>query len=479
MTVLALDQGTTSTKAFLLHPDGRFETVGQRGHQTHTPQNGWVEHDAAELLGNIQSLITAAATIGSIDGIALANQGETVVAWDKITGLPLALAIVWQDQRTQHVLDHWAEADKTKVRQRAGLPLDSYFSASKLRWLLDQPQVAAAHRAGRLRIGTTDSFFLDRLTGNYATDVTTASRTSLMNLSTLEWDADLCALFGVPMDLLAPIRPSVCGFGDVSLQGRSIPVVASLVDQQAALFGHGCRQAGDLKMTFGTGAFALALTGVELPLVPDGFVPTIAWQIGEQDALYAVEGGDFAAATAVDWGIRVGLAASIEDYTLKPGPSALEQGVVFVPALAGLGAPHWDRDAAGTFSGLRQNTDSETMRRAILEGVALRACEIIERLTASGGIELSIDGGLSRNNYFAQFLSDASGGAIRVTDQPEMTGFGAAQLGYLGLGRTPPDNAVGTAVLNAGAKSPAIISLRHRFSQALAAARAWGADAAC
>lgn len=478
MTILAIDQGTTSTKAFLLHPDGRFETVGARKHRQFYPAEGLVEQDADEIAGHIDELIDLALdACPDIAGLAIASQGETVVAWDRSTGRPLAPAIVWQDQRTQSALDRWSGEDRALVRSVAGLPLDAYFSASKLAWLLAEvPAVAEAARAGRLGLATSDAFFLDRLTGVYATDITTASRTSLMRLATGAWDRALGERFGVPIDLLPPIRPTAGLFGTLRRHGRTLPVVANAVDQQAALFGHGCRAPGDAKITFGTGTFALALTGPAPVLDSEGLVPTVAWHIEGKSPLYALDGGDYTAAAAVDWARSLGLAGSLGDFDLPEGPSALERGIVFVPALAGLAAPHWDRAAAGLFLGLRQDTTSADLRRAVLEGVALRAVELIEALGVTGGGGLSIDGGMTHNDGFVQFLADALGTPVIRRDSADLTGLGMAELGYLGAGLPPPPRATGAdRRIEPSPRSAIIRAARPRFARAIALARDWGA----
>ena len=282
-TVIAIDQGTTGTKAHRLRDDGTFETIAGFEHRQIYPQQGWVEHDPEELARHVESALDQA---GDASAIGIANQGETVVAWDAETKRPIHNAIVWQDARTADVTERLkADGAEELTLKLAGLPLDPYFSAAKLRWLLDNvPEAQALRKAGRLRLGTSDSFFLDRLTGRFATDVTTASRTSLMNLETLQWDQRLADLFGVPLDCLPEICPTAGAFADA----RGVPVTASLVDQQAALFGHGCRRKGDAKITFGTGAFALAVAGSTVPRdTESGLEATVAWKLGDAPCAYA------------------------------------------------------------------------------------------------------------------------------------------------------------------------------------------------
>jgi len=481
MTILAIDQGTTLTKAFVLTDGGEFRSVGRIAHQQFHPTSGHVEHDADELASNVEALIDRAfAKEPGIEGIALANQGETVVAWDRRTKKPLYHAIVWQDQRTQPVLDALPSDARAYIKTHTGLPTDAYFSAAKLAWLLKNiPGVADAARAGHLGLATSDAFFIDRLTNEYATDVTTASRTSLMDLRTRKWDAELCRIFGVPLELLPAIRPSAGKFGIVTRGEHSIPLIVNIVDQQAALFGHGCRTPGDAKITFGTGSFVSANTGNVLALDQDEMSPTVAWEHSGEPAVYAVEGGDYTAAAAVDWAIGLGLAKDVGDFHLPQAPSALERGLVFVPALAGLAAPHWDRNATGLWIGLRQNTAAADMRRAVLEGIALRAVELIESLPVSSDKLTSVDGGLTAITSFVRFLADALGRPIRLSASADVTALGAAELGFVGLGRKPPprhahDN---DRLILPTAASAAIQALRPVFSQAVAFSRAFGQTA--
>ncbi len=438
-TVLAIDQGTTSTKGFLLSDSGILRPLGGIIHRQILPKPGHVEHDAGELLHAIETLIDRALEDGPIAAMALANQGETVVAWDLVTGEPLYNAIVWQDQRTQSLIDGFGAAQRDLITARSGLPCDAYFSAAKLGWLLREiPAVAHAARQNRLGLGTSDAFFLHRLTGIYATDVTTGSRTSLMNLTTCQWDPDLCALFGVPIDLLPEIRPTQSDFGTVNRHGKAIPIVASLVDQQAALFGHGCRNKGDAKITFGTGSFALAITGTTPP-ASAGLVPTVAWQRRNEAPLYAIDAGDYTAAAAVDWCLSIGLGQSLADFDFADGTPTIQRGMAFVPALAGLAAPYWRRDVRAAFVGMTQATTAEDMRKAVLEGIALRGADLIDMVCGAGQGAVSVDGGLSRNAYFIQFLSNVLNRPLRLRGTADLTGLGAAQLGMDWLGHRTPE----------------------------------------
>ncbi len=466
MRIAAIDQGTTSTRILIADADERRDVVQAVRHAQHHPQPGFVEHDPEELLKNILACIDAA---GSVDAIGIDNQGESCLAWDARTGEALSPVIVWQDARSNDAIEHLkAEGGEALTLERAGLPLDPYFSASKLRWLIDNnANVRAAHKRGSLRLGTTDAFFLQRLTGICATDVTTASRTSLMNLAKGAWDEELCRLFGVPLETLPDIRPTVSSFGAI----RGMPVTASLVDQQAALYGHGCRKSGDIKITFGTGAFVLAVTGDKIIRAPErGLLPTIAWQTREERH-FAVDGGVYNAGSAVEWAERIGLLKDLGELGRFERGAAIDRGLAFVPALSGLAAPHWDRSAAGLWIGLGLDTERADMLQAILEGVALRTAEVVDAMSASLAVaaSISIDGGLTRSAYFRQFLADALGKVLHIRDFDELTAYGTASLAALGIGHTLPICPVASEIVPKG--NPA--SWRARFSDAVSRARGW------
>ncbi|BCP55253.1 carbohydrate kinase [Kaistia sp. 32K] len=397
----------------------------------------WVEQDAEEILANIRWCLEAA---GPVDAIAIANQGESCLAWDAVTGEPLSRVISWQDSRTAGWIQQLKNAGgEDTTLSRAGLPLDAYFAASKLAWLLkNNDAVQTAMKKGRLRLGTTDAFFLDRLTGRFSTDVTTASRTSLMNLATCEWDPELCALFDIPIDLLPKIQPTASNFGEIN----GVPVLTSIVDQQASLYGHGCRDPGDMKITFGTGAFALALTGTApIDTKGSGALSTVAWQT-PAGAMYAIDGGVYDAGAAVDWLRRISLFDSVDDVCSFPNATAIERDLVFVPALSGRGSPHWDRSGAALWLGMTSATTRSDLCQAALEGIALRTVELTNAIDSLMSVRahISVDGGLSQNAYFVQFLADASGREVWTYDMPELTGFGAAAMALDALtgNVTPP-----------------------------------------
>ncbi len=429
MTILAIDQGTTSTRALAVDGDDARIVHAVR-HRQHYPAPGWVEHDAEELIDSLRQCLVAA---GDIEAIGIDNQGESCLAWDADSGEALCKVIVWQDNRTGDVIEQLkADGAGELVMSRCGLPLDSYFSASKLAWILrNVPAADRLLQRGRLRLGTTDAFFLDRLAGRFVTDVTTASRTSLMNLETLQWDPELCRLFGVPIEALPEIVPTTGHLGDIDTAFGRVPVTASVVDQQAALYGHGCRHSGDAKITFGTGAFVLALTGERIVRAPrQGLLPTVAWQAAGSNAVYALDGGVYSAGSAIEWARGLGLFADYESINRFSGDPAILRGLAFVPALSGLACPHWDRSAAGLWIGMSLDTTAEDLARAVVEGVALRAAEVIRAMDdhVAIGARISVDGGVSVNPYFCQFLADALDRTVVVQSFAELTAVGTAGL---------------------------------------------------
>lgn len=436
MRIAALDQGTTSTRVLVVDMQGRADIQLALRHQQHHPRPGWVEHDPLELLANLQRCLEAT---GRVDAIGLANQGESCLAWDAVSGAPLSPVIVWQDNRSAARIEELrASGAEALTLERAGLPLDAYFSASKLAWIVDNlPAAQAALSAGRLRLGTTDAYFLDRLAGVYATDITTASRTSLMNLATGQWDPQLCQLFGVPMQALPEIRDTVGDFGRIG----QTPISASVVDQQASLYGHGCREPGDAKITFGTGAFALTVTGQQIIRAPEkGLLATVAWQ-ADGKPVYAMDGGVYDASAAVEWAGRLGLFSDFSELAAFDLPPAISRELAFVPALSGLACPHWDRSAGAVWIGMNAATTRQDLCQAVLEGVALRSAEVITAMDDHLNVtdQLSIDGGLARSPYFAQFLADILQRTIVTQRFDELTALGCAALAARGLGLELPE----------------------------------------
>ncbi|MFJ3054989.1 FGGY family carbohydrate kinase [Herbaspirillum sp. NPDC087042] len=423
MRIAAIDQGTTSTRCLVVDSDGSWSIAGSRRHAHFHPQPGWVEHDPEELLHNIQAVLESA---GQVDTIALCNQGESCLAWDADTGHTLSPVIVWQDARTADALARLGEEDARRSRQITGLPLDPYFSASKLAWLIRHlPPVATALGQGRLRLGTTDAFFLDRLCGRFCTDWATASRTGLFDLERGQWSQEMCELHGVPIQCLPEISDVDAGFGEIN----GVPLKVSIVDQQAALHGHQCRHSGDSKITFGTGAFFLAITGQERTR-PRDLLPTIAWKKHDEPACHALEGGVYDAGAALEWARRIGLFSAMEELDHFDGPTALSRGIVFVPALSGLAAPYWDRDAVPLFIGMDHATDRRDMVRAVLEGIAMLTARLVDAAAQEMtlGSSISIDGGLSQSGYFARLLASACQKSIVVSSMYELSALGLAGL---------------------------------------------------
>ena len=436
MRIAAIDQGTTSTRALVLRGDGSLEPVLSLPHGQNLPASGHVEQDGEELLANILRCLDAAAP----DVVGLANQGESCLAWDARDGRPVSPVISWQDDRTKGVTSG-LERDGAGplVMARAGLPLDPYFSASKLGWILRHvPEAARLAAEGHLRLGTTDAFFRDRLTGRFETDIATASRTSLMNLETGGWDPDLCALFGVPLACLPRIGPTSGELGHLPGGAR---LAASIVDQQAALYGHGCRNPGAAKVTFGTGAFVQCLTGALVRPDLPGPLPTVAWQRAGEPVTYALDGGVYAAASAVNWARGLGLFEDYAAISAFSAPPAVDRGLIFVPALAGLGCPHWQRAARGAWLGLGLDHGKADLMQALLEGVALRTAEVLDAMRALHALEgpVSVDGGLARNTYFVDFLSEVAGQDLRLPVETEQTARGLALMAADACGRPVPD----------------------------------------
>ena len=437
----AIDQGTTSTRIVVYQEDhgvSSAQATMSLLHRQITPQNGWVEHDPEEILANIKKCLSS---VSDLDAIGICHQGESIVAWHAQTGQPIYNAIVWQDMRTEADVQKMRQANlEERVKQKTGLPLDPYFSASKMGWILQHvPAAKALAEQGKLRLGTMDSFFLDRLCGNFYTDYSSASRTSLFNIHTLEWDPELCAMFGVPIECLAAIKDSIGNFGTVLDDGQSTPITASLVDQFAGVYGHGCTDSGDVKVTLGTGAFIQSLTGHQLLDVGNtGLLPTLCWKFPGEKPVFGLDGGVYNAGSAVNWARSIGLFSDYAELTDFSAQSAVSRGLAFVPALSGLGCPYWDRSAAGLWAGLSLEVNRKDMLQSLLEGIAVRTVEVIEAMDSisSLGDKVYVDGGMSANRYFKQFLADVLGKSILCPLDREVTALGTAMLARKGLGIT-------------------------------------------
>ena len=443
MKIAAIDQGSTSTRVLTLDAQGQLHPVLSLTHAQHYPAPGHVEQDGTELLANIVRCLAAAGA----DVVGLANQGESCLAWDARDGQPICPVISWQDDRTASVTAALGRDGAARmVMQRAGLPLDPYFSASKLGWIMRHvPQAAVLAAQGHLRLGTTDAFFRDRLTGRFETDIATASRTSLMDIATGAWDSALCQLFGVPMAALPKIGPTSGTLGTLPGGAR---LCASIVDQQAALYGHGCRTPGAAKVTFGTGAFVQCLTGALVRPDQPGPLPTVAWQRAGDPVTYALDGGVYAAASAVNWAQGLGLFAQHAEISAFAATPAIDRGIVFVPALAGLGCPHWNRAARGAWMGLSLACEKADMMQALVEGIALRTAEVLTAMDALVPLrgDISVDGGLSRNAYLVQMLAEVGGHGLRLPAETEQTAAGLARMAAEALGVVVPQPRAGQQI---------------------------------
>lgn len=461
MRIAAIDQGTTSTRVLTMDAAGLLRPILSLPHGQTYPLPGQVEQDGEELLANIRRCLDAA----SADVVGLANQGESCLAWDARDGRPICPVISWQDDRTSDVTAALArDGHAALVMERAGLPLDPYFSASKLGWILRRvPLATDLARQGHLRLGTTDAFFRDRLTGRFETDVATASRTSLMNLATGQWDAGLCGLFGVPVDCLPKIGPTSGVLGTLPGGAR---LAVSIVDQQAALYGHGCRKPGAAKVTFGTGAFVQCLTDKLVRPARPGPLPTVAWQRSGEPVTYALDGGVYAAASAVTWARGLGLFHDLAEISGFAAPPAIDRGLAFVPALAGLGCPHWNRSAGGAWMGLALGHGKSDLMQALLEGIALRTAEVLAAMHALHPFQgpVSVDGGLSRNGAFVRFLAEVAGHDLFLPDETEQTAFGLARMAVEVSGLDWPEP-------RPGRKIPASLSHRVKRIAVFSAAR--------
>ena len=488
--LLAIDQGTTGSTALVVSPDGK--TLGR--HTTefpqHFPKPGWVEHDPADIWRSVATSVAKAMTSAraeamDIAAIGITNQRETTLLWDRKTGEPIFRAIVWQCRRTAEICAKLkADGAEPRVREKTGLVIDAYFSGTKIAWILDEV-IGARARAerGEIAFGTVDSYLVHKLTGgrSHVTDVTNASRTLLMNLARGEWDPELCRTFRVPEAVL----PKIVGSAEVVGQTKGvgflrdgIPIAGIAGDQHAALFGQACFAEGDAKCTYGTGAFTLMNIGARPILSTNGLVTTVAWRIGNQTT-YALEGSAFIAGAAVQW-LRDGLglikaAADIEALA-RSVPSS--EGVSFVPALAGLGAPYWDQEARGVICGLTRGTTSAHLARATLEGIALEVLDLLLAMTLDSKRPLGrlrVDGGAAANDLLMQFQADVAGVVVERPTDIESTGRGAAMLAGIGAGLS--DISAAAAMVTIAARfeptMPAALRQSHlkKWKDAVARAR--------
>jgi len=451
--VVAIDQGTTSTRCILFDQDGRLASVAQREHRQYYPRPGWVEQDAVEIWRNVDRIVPralrdAGVSAEQIVALGVANQRETAVVWDRHTGIPVGRAIVWEDIRTEDLVRELEKAPGAdKVRERCGLPLATYFTAPRLRWLLDTtPGLRDRAERGDVLFGTMDSWLIWNLTGgvdggSHVTDVTNASRTMLMNLATLSWDDELLAFFGVPRAMLPEIRPST-EIGGVSR--RVVPgirIAAALGDQHAALFGQTCFARGETKCTYGTGSFLLMNTGHELVRSTHGLLTTIGYQIGGDPVNYALEGSIAVTGSLVQWfrdnlGL-IGTAPEIETLARTVEDNG---GCYIVPAFSGLFAPHWRSEARGIIVGLTSYITKGHLARAVLEATGWQTREVVDAMNADSGMgttALKVDGGMTADHLLMQFISDVLDVPVMRPMVAETVSLGAAYAAGLAVGYWP------------------------------------------
>lgn len=446
--ILALDQGTSSSRAIVFDGHGHPKAVSQREFTQIFPKPGWVEHNPMEIWSSQASVIAESITSIGINGadiaaIGITNQRETTIVWDAETGEPVYNAIVWQDRRTSKLCDALKKDGRTDlIRSKTGLIIDAYFSATKILWILENvPGARKKADEGRLRFGTVDTWLIWMLTRGekHVTDVSNASRTMLFNIHSLEWDKDLLDLFGIPASMMPEVRSSseVYGYTKTTLFAHEVPIAGIAGDQQAALFGQMCTEPGSVKNTYGTGCFMLMNSGEKPIMSSNSLLTTVAWKIGER-VNYALEGSIFVAGSVVQW-LRDGLGIIRSSSEVEALAASVPDngGVFFVPALTGLGAPHWDQYAKGSIYGISRGTTAAHIARAALEGIAFQTMDIVTAMEKDAGItlkELKVDGGASRNDLLMQFQSDILGTDVIRPKVTETTALGAAYLAGLAVG---------------------------------------------
>ena len=444
--VLSLDQGTTSSRAILFDHGGSVVAVAQKEFPQIFPKPGWVEHDPMDIWSTqagVASEVLQKARIKSteIAAIGITNQRETTIVWDRKTGKPICNAIVWQDRRTAPLCDKLRALKKDRViRKKTGLVLDAYFSATKIRWILDNVKGARAKaNAGELAFGTVDTWLVWNLSGGktHVTEVSNASRTMLYNIVKGDWDKELLELFKIPRSMLPEVRSSSEIYAHTTMLGSSVPIAGMAGDQQAALFGQVCTQPGMVKNTYGTGCFMLMNTGTKPIASKNNLLTTVAWRIGHRTE-YALEGSIFIAGAVVQW-LRDGLGIIRHSSEVEALAASVPDtgGVYLVPAFAGLGAPHWDAYARGTIMGLTRGSTRAHIARAALEGIALQVVDILMAMEADSGIrlkQLRVDGGASTNNLLMQMQADLLNVPVVRPRIPETTALGAAYLAGLAVG---------------------------------------------
>ena len=440
--ILALDQGTTSSRAILFDAQGRIQAAAQREFPQHFPQAGWVEHDPLEIWESQAAVMAEVGRGGEVAALGIANQRETTVIWDRATGEPIHRALVWQDRRTAEACDRLrADGCEEMVARKTGLRLDPYFSATKVAWILDRVEGARARaEAGALAFGTVDAWLVWKLSEGrlHLTDASNASRTLLFNIHTGEWDDELLKLFGVPRAMLPEVRASSEVYGEASVDGvRGVPIAGIAGDQQAALFGHAGWRPGDAKNTYGTGCFLLLHTGEQAVVSKNRLLTTIAWRIGDRTE-YALEGSVFVGGALVQW-LRDGLGLIEQASDIEALARSVEDSddVYLVPAFAGLGAPHWDPYARGLLVGLTRGTTRGHVARAALDAIAFQVADVMDAMREDSGIDLAtlrVDGGAAQNDLLLQIQADLLGVPVVRPAVTETTALGAAYLAGLAVG---------------------------------------------
>ena len=444
--ILAIDQGTSSSRAIAFDRSGSSVAVSQKEFTQYFPKPGWVEHDPMEIWSSEYSVLTEVLTSLGLGGsdvaaIGITNQRETTIVWDAATGKPVYNAIVWQDRRTSGYCDSLKAAGLSEqIRSKTGLLIDAYFSGTKIKWILDNvPGARERAEKGELRFGTVDSWLVWNLTGGavHVTDVTNASRTMLYNIHDLKWDEDMMKLLGIPASMMPRVCDSSEVYGYADILGGRIAIAGIAGDQQAALFGQMCTEPGSVKNTYGTGCFLLMNTG-ETPVVSrNNLLTTIAWKIGDT-VNYALEGSIFVAGSVVQW-LRDGLGIIRSSSEIEALAASVPDngGVYLVPALTGLGAPYWDQYAKGSITGITRGTKAAHIARAALEGIAFQTMDIVDAMQKDAGVvlgELKVDGGASKNNLMMQFQADILNTSVIRPKETETTARGAAYLAGLAVG---------------------------------------------
>ncbi|GAA3580731.1 glycerol kinase GlpK [Nonomuraea rosea] len=467
--VAAIDQGTTSSRCIVFDQAGSIISVAQREHRQIFPKPGWVEHDAGEIWQAVQTVLAEAVSgagieDGQIAALGITNQRETTVLWDRETGRPVCPAVVWQDTRTDALTRALSEHEQL-FKEKAGLPLATYFAGPKIRWLLDEiPGLRERAERGEVLFGTMDSWLLWNLTGRHLTDVTNASRTMLMNIHTLAWDDELLAAMGVPRAMLPEIRPSAEVYGHTS---NGVPVASALGDQQAALFGQTCFAPGETKSTYGSGSFLLMNTGQEPVVSKHGLLTTVGYQIGDGPATYALEGAIAVTGSLVQW-LRdnLGLISSAAEIETLAKTVDDNGGCYFVPAFSGLFAPHWRSDARGVIAGLTGFVNKGHIARAVLEATAWQTREVVDAMNADSGLDLTTlraDGGMTADNLLMQTLADVLAVPVIRPMVAETTALGAAYAAGLATGYWPDIDSLRANWHKAAEWQPAIdASVRER-----------------